>query len=144
MGLHFLVVSAEVGENIKSCTGYLVVYHCSIPSLGHTWIVPAIKVIRDITLGLRAFSSSQYCTKLLGNSDDSLNTSLSVLSFMEFNGTSVECRDALVQINESERRQTTALVYGKSCSFTLALYLDLFGLAGLRGFIRLRILCSKV
>ena len=110
-------VHAQLNGNVASCVGDLVIYNCTVQSHSHIWEADAFQIDpgRPITPPQRTnhiTGPPEYWIELTTIGSSSINSSLSVVTFADLNGTNITCHDGIIL--SGERQRTTAVVYGKS------------------------------
>ena len=97
------------------CIGDDVTYTCTVASPTHRWdfggqthtASSGDRLNDPVSVGIYTLQ------RVSGNSSRIVST-LSVTAFAGLNGTQISCRDALTSIQEAERQQTTAFVFGET------------------------------
>lgn len=86
-------------------------YNCTVPSLSHAWTVSTTPQITGIiSRGNENDLDGDFKFQLVQDNQDSIISSLSVVSFAEFNGVTISCRDANVPVEEAMTETTIAMV----------------------------------
>lgn len=94
-----------------SFVGDNVTYICTVNSFTHSWRIPAYDVSVAITLQTDFSSLPPFTLRLVAYNNESITTSLSVISFSRLNGTQISCSDGVVL--DGGIQETTIIVLGE-------------------------------
>ena len=111
----FAAAQLMISPNMTLCIGDDVTYTCTVDSQAHRWDFGRAPFTVSLGDPLNTQFPSGVFTleRVFGNSSRIVST-LSVTAYAELNGTQISCRDALTSVQEAERQQTTAFVFGET------------------------------
>ena len=105
-----VLINGQTGRS-TACVGENLTYVCTLETVtfGHYWSIPGIDS-QIVLLDILDITVMGFTLRSVQEVDDILSTSVSVTAYSELNGTVIECREAIFDV---EVQNTTVLVDGE-------------------------------